>query len=144
MKKTIGLAFSFIALISIAACQMREPTSVKKEPTTSFQESEPSSFYEEESSEPVISSIEPSTSIPVDVYYHVVFQNYDETILEEIDVLEGKEASYSGEDPTREEDDEFTYEFIGWDQDLKSITSDVTAIAQYKATAKQNWGPINW
>ena len=78
------------------------------------------------------------------VYYHVVFKNYDETILSEIDVLEGTEAVYSGETPTKAEDDEFTYEFDGWDQDLTNIQTDVTAIATYKPVAKENWGPIEW
>lgn len=92
------------------------------------------------------SSIEPSSSssAPTDIYYHVVFQNYDETVLDEVDVLEGNEAIYSGETPTKEADDEFTYEFIGWDKDLKNIHSDVTTKALFKEVPKENWGPINW
>ena len=98
------------------------------------------------SSNPSSSSEEPSSSVPTPTYYHVVFQNYDETVLLEIDVLEGNEAVYSGETPTKPEDDEFTYEFEKWDQEdnLKVITSDVTTKAVYKATAKENWGPIIW
>lgn len=98
------------------------------------------------SSNPSSSSEEPSSSVPTSTYYHVVFQNYDETVLLEIDVLEGNEAVYSGETPTKPEDDEFTYEFEKWDQEdnLKVITSDVTTKAVYKANAKENWGPIIW
>ena len=98
------------------------------------------------SSNPSSSSEEPSSSVPTPTYYHVVFQNYDETVLLEIDVLEGNEAVYSGETPTKPEDDEFTYEFEKWDQEdnLKVVTSDVTTIAVYKANAKENWGPIIW
>ena len=98
------------------------------------------------SSNPSSSSEEPSSSVPAPTYYHVVFQNYDETVLLEIDVLEGNEAVYSGETPTKPEDDEFTYEFEKWDQEdnLKVITSDVTTKAVYKANAKENWGPIIW
>ena len=98
------------------------------------------------SSNPSSSSEEPSSSVPTPTYYHVVFQNYDETVLLEIDVLEGNEAVYSGETPTKPEDDEFTYEFEKWDQEdnLKAVTSDVTTKAVYKATAKENWGPIIW
>lgn len=98
------------------------------------------------SSNPSSSSEEPSSSVPTPTYYHVVFQNYDETVLLEIDVLEGSEAVYSGETPTKPEDDEFTYEFEKWDQEdnLKVITSDVTTKAVFKATAKENWGPIIW
>ena len=109
-----------------------------------------SSSQEQSSSIPVSSasstSEEPSSSVPTPTYYHVVFQNYDETVLLEIDVLEGNEAVYSGETPTKPEDDEFTYEFEKWDQEdnLKAVTSDVTTKAVFKATAKENWGPIIW
>ena len=98
------------------------------------------------SSGPSSSSEEPSSSVPTPTYYHVVFQNYDETVLLEIDVLEGNEAVYSGETPTKPEDDEFTYEFEKWDQEdnLKAVTSDVTTKAVFKANAKENWGPIIW
>lgn len=83
-----------------------------------------------------------SSSIPQPVYYHVVFKNYDETVLSEIDVLQGAEAVYSGETPTKAEDDEFTYEFQGWDKDLTNIQADVTTLATYKPVAKEGWGEI--
>ena len=85
-----------------------------------------------------------SSSIPQQVYYHVVFKNYDETVLSEIDVLQGTEAVYSGETPTKAEDDEFTYEFDGWDQDLTNIQADVTTLATYKPVAKEGWGGLTW
>ena len=44
-------------------------------------------------------------------YYHVTFVNYDDSVLYEIDVLEGEEATYVGDEPTRPDDDEFTYTF---------------------------------
>ena len=84
----------------------------------------------------------------MEVYYHITFVNddKDETVLLEIDVLEGSEAQYSGETPTKEEDDEFKYEFLGWDkeEDLKAVSSNVTTKAVYNAIAKENWGPIIW
>ena len=84
-----------------------------------------------------------SSSLSQEVYYHVTFVNYDESTLYEVDVLEGSEAVYGGETPIRAETDEFTYEFIGWDQDLLQISADVTTIAQYNPVPKeQGWGPI--
>ena len=78
------------------------------------------------------------------VYYHVTFVNYDDSVLYETTVREGRDAIYGGETPTQPEDDEFTYEFQGWDKDLKNITADVTIKATYKEVAKVNWGPIIW
>ena len=85
-----------------------------------------------------------SSSLPQEVYYHVTFLNYDETKLYEVDVLEGHEAVYSGETPTKAEDDEFTYEFDGWDKDLSNIQADVTTIATYNPVAKEGWGGLIW
>ena len=82
-----------------------------------------------------------STPLPV---YHVTFVNYDDSVLYEVDVIKKQAAVYSGETPTKPEDDEFTYEFDGWDQDLSHIFSDVTAKAKYKCKAKEGWGPIIW
>ena len=82
--------------------------------------------------------------LPVPTYYHVEFVNYNGSLLYEVDVLEGEEAIYVGDAPTRPEDTEFKYEFEGWDQDLSSITSDICTMATYKYIAQENWGPIIW
>ena len=82
-----------------------------------------------------------STPLPV---YHVTFVNYDDSLLYEVDVIKKHAAVYEGTDPTKPEDDEFTYEFDGWDQDLSHILSDLTVKAKYKYKAKEEWGPINW
>ena len=82
-----------------------------------------------------------STLLPI---YHVVFLNYDDSLLYEVDVIKKHAAVYEGTPPTKPEDDEFTYEFDGWDQDLSHILSDVTTKATYKYKAKEEWGPINW
>lgn len=78
------------------------------------------------------------------VYYEVVFLNDDESFLFKDTVLEGNDAHYGGETPTKEEDDEFTYEFNGWDKELTNITSNVTTKATFKYVAKENWGPMHW
>ena len=124
MKKRLGLLLSSFALFALVSCTNEEVPSSNNS-----------------SSENSVSSI-PISSIQET--FHVVFKNYDESILQEIDVLKGQEAIYSGETPTKEEDDEFKYEFDGWDQDLTNIQSDVTTMATYKDVPKVNWGPINW
>ena len=133
MKKQLSLLISSFVIFSLISCNTPQEESKQNN-------------SKEDSSNPILisSEIDPSTSLSIEVYYHVTFVNYDESILYEYDVLEGSEATYSGEDPTKEEDDEFTYEFDGWDKELTNIQSDTTFVAQYKAVAKENWGPIIW
>ena len=68
---------------------------------------------------------------PITVYYKVTFKNYDGTLLQEVSVEEGKNASYSGPTPTKPNTPEHTYTFIGWDESLENITSDCVRVAQY-------------
>lgn len=126
MKKVFKILLSSFALFSLIACVDTNNDSSSKNKIDS-------------------SSIEDTSSpslTPQEVYYRVTFLNYDETKLYEVDVLEGHEAVYSGETPTRAEDDDFTYTFKEWDKDLSEITEDVTTKAVYNLTAKNNWGPI--
>ena len=147
-EESIKPSSSGNVISSISSSSTEKPSSSSVVPSSSS--NQVSSSQEQNSSSssssPSSSSEEPSSSVPTSTYYHVVFQNYDETVLLEIDVLEGNEAVYSGETPTKPEDDEFTYEFEKWDQEdnLKLITSDVTTKAVYNAIAKENWGPIIW
>ncbi len=148
--KVLRVLFSTFALLALVSCASN---------TDSFSSSQggnPSSSADTSSAEPSTSSTNSSSSSSSnpsssssssqkqDVYYTVTFLNYDETPLQEVRVLEGEEAHYTGATPTREEDDEFKYEFDGWDRDLKNIQSNVTTKATYKLIAKENWGPIIW
>jgi hypothetical protein len=107
--------------------------------------SDKSTSEEESTSVSISSSEEPLTTPASDgTYFHVTFLNYDDSLLYEVDVLDGEAAIYQGTTPIKPEDDEFTYEFIGWDKDLNSINSDTIAKAQFEAIAKENWGSISW
>ncbi len=133
MKKHLSLLLSTLVIFSLISCNKEQ----QEQPVDS----------KDSSSLPILitSALDDNTSSKKeDIYYHVVFVNYDESTLYETDVLEGGTALYSGEEPTKAEDDEFTYEFDGWDKDLANIQSDTTFIAQFKAVAKENWGPIHW
>ena len=39
--------------------------------------------------------------------------------------------------PTRADDELYTYVFLGWDKELRSVTADVTYTARYKAVLKE-------
>ena len=141
MKKILRVVLSSLTLASLISCGVSQPEIKNSNSEKTIDNPSSASISSDITEEPSsISSIDSS----IETYYHVIFKNYDETILEEIDVKEGEEAIYSGETPTKEEDDEFTYEFEGWDQDLANIQSDVTTYAQYTATGKEGWGPIIW
>ena len=133
MKKHLSLLLSTLVIFSLISCNKEQ----QEQPT----DSKDSSIL------PILitSALDDNTSSKKeDVYYHVVFVNYDETVLYEADVLEGNAALYSGEEPTKAEDEECTHKFIGWDKDLTNIQSDTTFIAQFEAVSKGQWGPINW
>ena len=120
----------------------------------------PSSIIEESSSEEEASSIiEASSSIEesvsedpisessIQTYYHVKFVNHDNSLLYEVDVLEGESATYVGETPTREGTDTVTYTFKGWDKSYSSVTSDLTVVATYYSVEEETdngWGSIRW
>ena len=78
-------------------------------------------------------------------YFKITWLNYDETVLK-IDekVKKGSLPQYTGEDPVKEENEEFTYEFEGWDPEIVKVTKNQTYVATFKAVAKENWGPIHW
>ena len=150
MKKRLSLLLSSFVIFSLISCNAPQEESKQDNSKSS---SNPiliiSSIDTSTSNVPnsgnndISSQFQPPASIEVTTY-HVTFINYDESVLYETDVYEGSTATYSGEDPVKEEDDEFTYEFDGWDKDLTNIQSDTTFVAQYKAVAKENWGPIHW
>ena len=75
--------------------------------------------------------------------YTVTWKNGD-TVLEKDRNVRGRVApSYDGEEPTKPDDEEFTYTFVGWEDEngerLNSgtkVTGDVTFTAVFDATAK--------
>ena len=66
----------------------------------------------------------------------VSFKNYDDTLLYEAYVDKGGSVTYSGSDPVRPEDSEYTYAFSGWDHSLASIAEDTICVAQFTSTKK--------
>lgn len=145
--KVLKVLFSTFALLALVSCASNTDSFSSSQggnPSSSADTSSAESSTSSANSSSSSSSNPSSSSVHQDVYYTVTFLNYDETPLQEVRVLEGEEAHYTGATPTREEDDEFKYEFDGWDRDLKNIQSNVITKATFKAIAKENWGPIIW
>ena len=78
------------------------------------------------------------------VYYTVTFMNYDDSILTTVKVLKGDSAIYDLDTPIKPSDDEFDYEFSGWDKDLNNIVSDLYVKAEFKTKSKVDWSDIEW
>ena len=69
--------------------------------------------------------------------YTVIWKNWDGTELEKDEnVEEGAIPTYDGEEPTRPEDDEYTYEFAGWDPEIAEVTGDAEYTAQFTPVPK--------
>lgn len=130
MKKRLLLINSLFFALALSGCTFANPSSNSKE--------SPSNSISSESPSPSDngSSTSNSSVSPVVNTYTVSFLNYDNSLLYRTTVEEGLPAIYEADTPTRPETDEYHYEFIGWDKDLTSITSNVATIAQYKAIKK--------
>ena len=70
------------------------------------------------------------------VFYTIQFKNYNDTLLQSIQVQEGQMPVYSGATPTRDEDEENVYTFIGWTPNVVVATADAVYTAVYEATPK--------
>ena len=63
--------------------------------------------------------------------YTVTFKNYDGTVLETKEIEYGKTPEYSGTTPSKEGNEEYSYNFIGWDKEIVSVTGNVTYTADF-------------
>ncbi len=107
-----------------------EPISSTEDITSS--ENEESSSTSEESSAPSSSS-----SSLEDQTFTVTWKNYNGEILEiDYKVKYGATPSYDFETPTRPEDNEYKYVFIGWTPTIAPVTSNQTYTATYNQVAK--------
>lgn len=74
----------------------------------------------------------------VNTYYTVNFVDWDGTLIESQQVLEGEDA-VAPADPVRE-----GYKFIGWDTDFTNVQSDLRIFAQYEQLAAYNVTFADW
>ena len=68
--------------------------------------------------------------------YEIKFVNEDGTELQVSMVQYDQTPSYSGETPTKKEDDKYTYTFDGWTPEITSVTGDATYTAKFSANMK--------
>ena len=68
----------------------------------------------------------------------VTFKNWDYEVLEVQTVHFGESVEYSGEEPTRPDDDMYTYTFVGWDRNLDLVNKSFDTIAVFGYNPKTN------
>ena len=75
--------------------------------------------------------------------YTVTWENWDGSIIYSEDYRYGARPSFNNKNaaikeyPTREDDELYTYVFLGWDKEIRSVTSDITYTARYEAVLKE-------
>lgn len=69
--------------------------------------------------------------------YEIKFVNDDNSELQTLNLKWGEMPAYTGNTPTKAEDNENTYSFKGWDPAIKAVEGNATYTAQYNSTAKQ-------
>ena len=69
--------------------------------------------------------------------YTVKFVNYNGDVLQTETLKYGETPVYKGENPTRDADAQYTYEFKSWDKDISAVNGDVTYTATYNTTTNK-------
>ena len=65
--------------------------------------------------------------------YTITFRNYDKTLLQTAVFPYGGTPVYSGEEPARKPNAQYTYTFAGWSPEIAAVTGDATYIARFDA-----------
>lgn len=68
--------------------------------------------------------------------YEITFKNYNGNTLEANHYLYGKTPEYKGNTPTKPDDSQYRYYFIGWDSDITPVTGKKTYTARYAQVDK--------
>ncbi len=64
-------------------------------------------------------------------YYEIVFKDYDGTVLQTSNVKEGEVPSYNKSNPTRVNDDNYSYTFNSWEPTITAASKNEVYIAKY-------------
>ena len=66
----------------------------------------------------------------------ITWKNENGSILGTDTILKGSVPQYTGEDPKKNENKHYSYEFKGWDKELAAVSEDTVYIAQFTSVGK--------
>ena len=145
MKKIIGFASivltSLVLLFVITSCA----NSTNNNNNNGNQElSNVTSTNPNEPSQTEISNPEESVNTGTDdnVYYTITFKDYDGTVLQTSNVKKGETPTYNKTNPSRNNDDTYSYTFNGWNPSIETVSKDMVYTATYLST--QNSYTVTW
>ena len=75
--------------------------------------------------------------------YTVTWENWDGSVIYSQDYRYGARPIFNNKNaeikeyPTRADDELYTYVFLGWDKEIRAVTSDITYTARYAAVLKE-------
>ena len=78
-----------------------------------------------------------ATFTPVPKQYTVTFKNHNGRTLLTTETPYGKIPEYTGDEPTRTKDKQYTYTFAGWSPELTEVTGPTTYTAVFEGTLNQ-------
>lgn len=68
--------------------------------------------------------------------FTIVWKNGDEVLETDTNVTLGSMPVYNGKDPTKEDDEEFAYEWSGWSPSVVQVSADATYVATFTQVDK--------
>lgn len=67
------------------------------------------------------------------ITYTILFVNWDNALLQTLNITEGELPVYTEATPIRPDDEQYTYTFIGWTPEIVAAIADATYTATYEA-----------
>ena len=136
MKKSLKL-ITILGAFSLLLTSCNAASSSSASSNQSSASSSSSTSFDSTSNASSSSSSSSSSKEPEPVTYHIVWKNYDGTILQDDEsVLKGSTPSYRGAEPQREADAQFSYIWTGWTPEVTVANADAVYTATYKEETK--------
>ena len=127
MKKKLLFIVLLFLFVFVLACNKEEPKEQKPDDNTEEQTDEPNNPGEENNN--------PIDNQPAEVKYEITFM-VDDVVIKKDNVLENTMPSLPN-DVTKADDDNYTYEFIGWEPEVIVARKDQIYVAKFSQTEKE-------